>query len=88
MSRHVGSHAAVLGSQENIPALKWWEPPISRAASVALWTLASGTLGDMLSLALNAWFCGLRHGLERLAVFHAASPICRWCWRDGLDRAS
>jgi len=43
------------GSQENNPALKWWGTAyLLGAASVALWTLASGTLGEMLSLALNA----------------------------------
>jgi diguanylate cyclase (GGDEF)-like protein len=64
------------GSQENNPALKWWGTAyLLGAASVALWTLASGTLGEMLSLALNAVgfvACGMVWNAAR--VFHGRKP--------------
>jgi len=47
----------------------------SAAASVALWTLASNTLGEMLSLALNAvgfLACGMVWNASR--VFHGRKP--------------
>ena len=48
------------GKQENIPALKWWGTAyLLGAASVALWTLGGGKLGELLSLALNAVFLGI-----------------------------
>src|SRR5882762_6690092 len=51
----LGAMLLSFGRQENIPALKWWGTAyLLGAASVALWTLAAGTLGEMLSLALNA----------------------------------
>jgi diguanylate cyclase (GGDEF)-like protein len=64
------------GSQEHNPALKWWGTAyLLGAASVALWTLASGTLGEMLSLALNAVgfvACGMVWNAAR--VFHGRKP--------------
>ena len=64
------------GKHENNPALKWWGTAyLLGAASVALWTLASGTLGEMLSLALNAVgfvACGMVWNAAR--VFHGREP--------------
>jgi diguanylate cyclase (GGDEF)-like protein len=64
------------GRQENNPALKWWGTAyLLGAASVALWTLASGTLGETLSLALNAVgfiACGMVWNAAR--VFHGREP--------------
>src|SRR6266550_1840332 len=64
------------GNQENNPALKWWgNAYLLGAASVALWTLAAGTLGEMLSLALNAVgfaACGMVWNAAR--VFHGRKP--------------
>jgi diguanylate cyclase (GGDEF)-like protein len=72
----LGAMLLFFGSQENIPALKWWGTAyLLGAASVALWTLASGTLGDMLSLALNAVgfvACGMIWNASR--VFHGRKP--------------
>jgi diguanylate cyclase (GGDEF)-like protein len=64
------------GKHENNPALNWWGTAyLLGAASVALWTLASGTLGEMLSLALNAIgfvACGMVWNAAR--VFHGRKP--------------
>jgi diguanylate cyclase (GGDEF)-like protein len=64
------------GRQENIPALKWWGTAyLLGAASVALWTLSAGSLGEMLSLALNAVgfvACGMVWNASR--VFHGRKP--------------
>src|SRR5713101_7938291 len=64
------------GSQENNPALKWWGTAyLLGAASVALWTIAAGTLGEVLSLALNAVgfvACGMVWNASR--VFHGRKP--------------
>jgi diguanylate cyclase (GGDEF)-like protein len=64
------------GSQEKNPALKWWGTAyLLGAASVALWTMASHTLGEMLSLALNAIgfiACGMVWNAAR--VFHGRKP--------------
>src|SRR6202166_5023421 len=72
----LGAMLLFFGKQENIPALKWWGTAyLLGAASVALWTLASGTLGDMLSLALNAVgfvACGMVWNASR--VFHGRKP--------------
>src|SRR6202166_5089400 len=72
----LGAMLLFFGKQENIPALKWWGTAyLLGAASVALWTLASGTLGDMLSLALNAVgfvACGMVWNASRL--FHGRKP--------------
>src|SRR6266436_3752403 len=64
------------GNQESIPALQWWGTAyLLGAASVALWTLASATLGEVLSLALNAVgfvACGMVWNAAR--VFHGRKP--------------
>jgi diguanylate cyclase (GGDEF)-like protein len=64
------------GRQERIAALNWWGAAyILGAASVALWTLASSALGEMLSLALNAVgfiACGMVWSAAR--VFHGRKP--------------
>jgi diguanylate cyclase (GGDEF)-like protein len=64
------------GKQENNPALTWWGTAyLLGAASVALWTLANGALGEMLSLALNAVgfvACGMVWNAAR--VFHGRKP--------------
>src|SRR5262249_55063000 len=60
------------GNQEKNAALKWWGAAyLLGAGSVALWTLASEMLGEMLSLALNAIgfiACGMVWNASR--VFH------------------
>jgi diguanylate cyclase (GGDEF)-like protein len=72
----LGTMLLFFGKQENIPALKWWGTAyLIGAASVALWTLASTTLGAMLSLALNAVgfvACGMVWNASR--VFHGRKP--------------
>ncbi|HLX14734.1 MAG TPA: GGDEF domain-containing protein [Bradyrhizobium sp.] len=73
----LGSMLLFFGYQEKISALKWWGSAyLLGAASVALWTLASSMLGDMLSLALNAvgfFTCGMVWNASRL--FHGRKPI-------------
>src|SRR5580698_10812228 len=68
----LGAMLLFFGKQENIPALKWWGTAyLLGAASVALGTLAGTTLGEMLSLALNAVgfvACGMVWNASR--VFH------------------
>jgi diguanylate cyclase (GGDEF)-like protein len=72
----LGAMLLFFGKQENIPALKWWGTAyLLGAASVALWTLASNALGEMLSLALNAVgfvACGMVWNASR--VFHGRKP--------------
>src|SRR6202790_2260388 len=72
----LGAMLLFFGKQENIPALKWWGTAyLLGAASVALWTVAAGTLGEMLSLALNAVgfvACGMVWNASR--VFHGRKP--------------
>ncbi|MEA2865479.1 MAG: hypothetical protein QOE39_194 [Bradyrhizobium sp.] len=72
----LGAMLLFFGKQETIPALKWWGTAyLLGAASVALWTLASNTLGAMLSLALNAVgfvACGMVWNASR--VFHGRKP--------------
>ena len=72
----LGAMLLFFGSQEKIPALKWWGTAyLLGAASVALWTLASDMLGEMLSLALNAVgfvACGMVWNASR--VFHGRKP--------------
>jgi diguanylate cyclase (GGDEF)-like protein len=72
----LGAMLLFFGKQEDIPALKWWGTAyLLGAASVALWTLASNTLGEMLSLALNAVgfvACGMVWNASR--VFHGRKP--------------
>jgi diguanylate cyclase (GGDEF)-like protein len=68
----LGAMLLFFGNQENNSALKWWGTAyLLGAASVALWTLASERLGEMLSLALNAVgfiACGMVWNASR--VFH------------------
>jgi diguanylate cyclase (GGDEF)-like protein len=72
----LGAMLLFFGKQENIPALKWWGTAyVLGAASVALWTLASGALGETLSLAMNAVgfvACGMVWNASR--VFHGRKP--------------
>lgn len=72
----LGAMLVYFGRQENNPALKWWGTAyLLGAASVALWTTASQTLGEMLSLALNAVgfiACGMVWNAAR--VFHGRKP--------------
>jgi diguanylate cyclase (GGDEF)-like protein len=72
----LGAMLLFFGNQEKIPALTWWGTAyLLGAASVALWTLASSTLGEMLSLALNAVgfvACGMVWNASR--VFHGRKP--------------
>jgi len=72
----LGAMLLFFGSQENIPALKWWGTAyLLGAASVALWTLSNGTLGPLLSLGLNAVgfvACGMVWNASR--VFHGRKP--------------
>ena len=72
----LGAMLLFFGQQEKIPALKWWGSAyLLGAASVALWTLAGGALGQMLSLALNAIgfvACGMVWNASR--VFHGRKP--------------
>jgi diguanylate cyclase (GGDEF)-like protein len=72
----LGAMLLFFGRQENIPALKWWGTAyLLGAVSVALWTLASSSLGEILSLALNAVgfvACGMVWSASR--VFHGRKP--------------
>src|ERR1700742_2090553 len=72
----LGAMLLFFGKQENIAALKWWGTAyLLGAVSVALWTLASGSLGEMLALALNALgfvACGMVWNASR--VFHGRKP--------------
>src|SRR5258707_5182652 len=72
----LGAMLLFFGKQERNPALKWWGTAyLLGAASVALWTFASSTLGEMLSLALNALgfvACGMVWNAAR--VFHGRKP--------------
>src|SRR3954468_13928240 len=72
----LGAMLLFFGSQENIPALRWWGTAyVLGAASIALWTLAASSLGEMLSLALNAvgfLACGMVWNASR--VFHGRKP--------------
>src|SRR6478752_3317012 len=72
----LGAMLLFFSKQENIPALKWWGAAyLLGAGSVALWTLAAGALGDMLSLALNAagfLACGMVWNAAR--IFQGRKP--------------
>ena len=72
----LGAMLLFFGRQEHNPALIWWGTAyLLGAASVALWTLASHTLGAMISLALNAvgfLACGMVWNAAR--VFHGRKP--------------
>jgi diguanylate cyclase (GGDEF)-like protein len=64
------------GRQESIPALNWWGAAyILGAMAIAIWTLASATLGETLSLAFIAVgfvACGMVWNAAR--VFHGRKP--------------
>ena len=68
----LGAMLVFFGRQEDDAALKWWGAAyLLGAASIAAWTVASHTLGDMVSLALNALgfvACGMVWNASR--VFH------------------
>jgi diguanylate cyclase (GGDEF)-like protein len=68
----LGAMLLLFGKQESIPALKWWGSAyLLGAASVAIPTLASNTLGEWPALALNAAgyvACGMVWNASR--VFH------------------
>ena len=72
----LGAMLLFFGRQEKIPALNWWGIAyILGALSVAVWTLASAMLGEILSLALNAFgfvACGMVWSASR--VFHGRAP--------------
>ncbi len=72
----LGAMLLFLGRQEANPALKWWGSAyLIGAASVALWTIASHTLGETLSLLINAAgfiACGMVWNAAR--VFHGRKP--------------
>src|ERR1700724_3199687 len=72
----LGAMLLFFGKQERNPALKWWGTAyLLGAASVALWTFAGNTLGEILSLALNAVgfvACGMVWNASR--VFHGRKP--------------
>jgi len=72
----LGAMLLFFGKQEKVPALKWWGTAyLLGAASVGLWTLASNTLGEMLTMALNAVgfaACGMVWNASR--VFHGRKP--------------
>src|SRR3954467_15476851 len=72
----LGAMLLFFGKQESIPALRWWGTAyLLGAASIALWTLAASSLGEMLSLALNAvgfLACGMVWNASR--VFHGRKP--------------
>ncbi len=72
----LGAMLLFFGREEKNPALKWWGTAyLLGAASVALWTIANNTLGEMLSLALNAVgfvACGMVWNASR--VFHGRKP--------------
>ena len=72
----LGAMLLFFGTQENIPALRWWGTAyLLGAVSVALSTLAGHVLGAMLSLALNAVgfaACGMVWSAAR--VFHGRNP--------------
>jgi diguanylate cyclase (GGDEF)-like protein len=72
----LGAMLLYFGKQQHIPALKWWGTAyLLGATSVALWTLAGGALGEMLSQALNAVgfvACSMVWNASR--VFHGRKP--------------
>ena len=73
----LGAMLLFFGKQQHSAALNWWGTAyLVGAAAVALWTLASGALGDMLSLALNAaglLACGMVWNAAR--IFHGRKPM-------------
>jgi diguanylate cyclase (GGDEF)-like protein len=73
----LGAMLLFFGRQQHSAALNWWGTAyLVGAAAVALWTLASGALGEMLSLALNAigfLACGMVWNAAR--IFHGRKPM-------------
>ncbi len=73
----LGAMLLFFGKQQNSAALNWWGTAyLVGAAAVALWALASVTLGEMLSLALNAvgfLACGMVWNAAR--IFHGRKPM-------------
>ena len=73
----LGAMLLFFGKQQHSAALNWWGTAyLVGAAAVALWTLASGALGEMLSLALNAigfLACGMVWNAAR--IFHGRKPM-------------
>jgi diguanylate cyclase (GGDEF)-like protein len=76
ISAMLGAMLVFFGTQENIPALKWWGTAyLLGSASVALWTIAGSILGGAISLALTAIgfiACGMVWNASR--VFHGRKP--------------
>src|SRR6185295_8929151 len=72
----LGGMLLFFGNKEKNPALTWWGAAyLLGAASVALWTLASQTVGQVFSLALNGVgcvACGMVWNASR--VFHGRKP--------------
>jgi diguanylate cyclase (GGDEF)-like protein len=72
----LGAMLMFFGSQEKIPALKWWGSAyLLGAGSIAIWTVGGARLDPMLSLALNAAgfvACGMVWNASR--VFHGRNP--------------
>jgi diguanylate cyclase (GGDEF)-like protein len=73
----LGAMLLFFGKQQHSAALNWWGTAyLVGAAAVALWSLASGALGEMLSLALNAVgfvACGMVWNAAR--IFHGRKPM-------------
>ena len=73
----LGAMLLFFGRQQHSAALNWWGTAyLVGAAAVALWSLASGALGEMLSLALNAigfLACGMVWSAAR--IFHGRKPM-------------
>ena len=73
----LGAMLLFFGRQQHSAALNWWGTAyLVGAAAVALWSLASGTLGEMLSLVLNAvgfLACGMVWNAAR--IFHGCKPM-------------
>jgi diguanylate cyclase (GGDEF)-like protein len=73
----LGAMLLFFGRQQHSAALNWWGTAyLVGAAAVALWTLASGALGEMLSLTLNAVgfvACGMVWNAAR--IFHGRKPM-------------
>jgi len=73
----LGAMLLFFGRQQHSAALNWWGTAyLVGAAAVALWSLASGTLGEMLSLVLNAvgfLACGMVWNAAR--IFHGRKPM-------------
>ncbi len=76
VSALLGLMLLFFGRQEDHPALKWWGSAyLLGSASVALWTAAGGSLGESLSMGINAAgfvACGMIWNAAR--VFHGRKP--------------